>query len=360
MAQDHPRRIRKFNASVFVVSSLSVYSSDADYYVSSPSLPVASAGAASSIRNGDPPSEALEAIAKTVEAIKSKGDGADEASSLEPPTCLCGRVMNIAVWEEAHWALVREILKVGSFIRLRNVHEGTIMTGLRCKFDTRGSHRFTPTFCRSHLDSNTGITLSGKSALTPLPNDTFEIKELLEAHQKRVAQKDPYNPQSGVLPLDGEVVAAAGPEPVQDEEMDVDESAHDDVQDGFDSIARCISDPAPKSFKVKFHITGTIPSGDEGQSGLAHLCRSNNAVYQFAVNVNDETAAIDALVPNEVGEALFEMDAAAAALIQTSTAAAIMKEITREDKLWEGDIKSFDLNGSKYFILERISAVGDT
>jgi len=87
------------------------------------------------VKNGDPPPEALQAIANAVECINSNGDG-DDASSLEPPTCLCGRVTNVAVWEEADWGLVMEMLQVGTFIRLRNVHEGSMNNGLRCKFQS--------------------------------------------------------------------------------------------------------------------------------------------------------------------------------------------------------------------------------
>lgn len=96
------------------------------------SLPVASAGANEAIRNGDPPSQTLVAIAKAVEAINKRGDG-DEASSLEPPKSLCGRVTNVAIWEEKYWILVMETLKVGTFVRLRNVHEGSVANGLGCK-----------------------------------------------------------------------------------------------------------------------------------------------------------------------------------------------------------------------------------
>lgn len=93
-------------------------------------LPTPAAGAAEAIKNGDPPSEALQAIANAVERIKA----ADDSSALEPPKSLCGRVMNVAVWEEPDLQLIKETLGVGTFIRLRNVHESRLLTGLRCKF----------------------------------------------------------------------------------------------------------------------------------------------------------------------------------------------------------------------------------
>lgn len=93
-------------------------------------LPCAAVGAAEAIKNGDPPSEALQAIANAVETIKA----VDNASTLEPPKSLCGRVMNVAVWEEPDLQFIKFALQVGSFIRLRNVHECRILSGLRCKF----------------------------------------------------------------------------------------------------------------------------------------------------------------------------------------------------------------------------------
>ena len=60
-----------------------------------------------------------------------------DTALLDPPKCLCGRVTNVAIWEEPHWDLIREVLRVGSFIRLRNVHEGRLYGGLLCKFSCR-------------------------------------------------------------------------------------------------------------------------------------------------------------------------------------------------------------------------------
>ena len=192
--------------------------------------------------------------------------------------------------------------------------------------------------------------VSAKSALTPLPNDTYEIKEMLKAHQQRIARNDPFNPQSGVLPLDGEVITGEAQEPAQ-VAMEVDDAQ----QEAFASIAHCISEAAPSSFKVKFHITGTIPSTEGGANGLRCLCHANK--YKFAINVNDETAAIDALVPDEVGEVLFGMNAAAACELSTPDAVTLIRDVTNENNVWIGEIRTFGLNGSRYFILDSVETV---
>lgn len=167
--------------------------------------------------------------------------------------------------------------------------------------------------------------------------------------------KDPFNPQSGVLPLEEDAATAvAAPAPAEDA-MHVDETHESDARgDGMTSLARCISEAAPSSFEVKFHITGTIPTAEEGNHPLQCLC--NGGKYQFAVNVNDETAAIDALVPGEVGRDLFQLEATDASALSTSGAVAAMKDVTRQDKLWKGVIRSFELNGSRFFIIDSIEA----
>lgn len=206
--------------------------------------------------------------------------------------------------------------------------------------------------CTSHIHVYlvAGLGISSKSYLTPLPNNTYEVKEVLENHQRRVRSKDPYNPESGVLPLEGEADAAP-----QEDAMEVDDTAAEEAEEsGVASIAKCISEDAPSSFEVKFHITGTIPASQEGSHPLHCLCRGE--AYQFALNVNDETAAIDALVPDAVGKDLFQMEATTATAVSTLDALAAIKDVTRHDKLWKGEIRSFELNGSRFFILDSIEA----
>jgi hypothetical protein len=318
-------------------------------------LPLASAAAGAAVKNGDPPCEALQSIASVIESMKSADvDNRNDTALLEPPKCLCGRVANVAIWEEPHWDLVREVLRVGSFIRLRNVHDGRMYDGLLCKFNCRMPS--TDAMFLTPLTELLGLMVSSKSWLTPLPNNTFEIRELLKEHQQHVFRKDPFNPQSGVLPLDGEAAPAAAMVPAQ-VPMDIEEPSMDIAQDdrpatvAASSIARCISEAAPSSFQVKFRITGTIPSAQ----GLRDLCRTgpseNEIHYQFAVHISDETGEINAIVPNEIGEVMFHRAASDACEIPTPEATAIISDITRDGTWWKGEIRSVELNGCRFFIL---------
>jgi hypothetical protein len=109
-------------------------------------LPVPTTEAAEATRAGDPPPEALVAIKNIIDGWNSEptDHGSEAAQStaadiaLQPPKALCGRVANVAIWEQAQYELLEEIrIKPGTFVRLRNAHEGKLMSGLRCKKASR-------------------------------------------------------------------------------------------------------------------------------------------------------------------------------------------------------------------------------
>lgn len=65
--------------------------------------------------NGDPPPEALQNVVKIVEKMR------ESSPDIVTPLSFCGRVANVLIWEEVHWALLKEKVQPGTFIRLRNV-----------------------------------------------------------------------------------------------------------------------------------------------------------------------------------------------------------------------------------------------
>jgi len=94
------------------------------------------------------------------------------SSVLDAPHELCGKIVNVAIWEESHWKLIESYkLCPGKFIRLRNVNEGCI------QFDNNNRMR-----C---------IMVHRKSWLTLLPPITFEVSKLLLEHQGRAQRKEP-------------------------------------------------------------------------------------------------------------------------------------------------------------------------
>lgn len=107
------------------------------------SLPIDTSDAHDSVVNGDPPVEALVSIASVVHALSSVARAVNDSSAqsnqpsdafmLEAPECLYGRVVNVAVWEGPHWDLVSLVVRIGTFIRLRNVEDKTMGSGFRCE-----------------------------------------------------------------------------------------------------------------------------------------------------------------------------------------------------------------------------------
>ena len=91
------------------------------------------------IQEGDPPSSVLTAISKIVPTLTKGVGGDDEREGFEPPKCLCGRVVNVAIWEAEQWERIRSNesgIRVGKFVRLKNVNDGRLGSEnpKRCKY----------------------------------------------------------------------------------------------------------------------------------------------------------------------------------------------------------------------------------
>jgi hypothetical protein len=81
----------------------------------------------------EPSEETLTAISKIVEEMKDRRYDADQVrvadndpnEDFEAPKCLCGRVINVVIWEAKQWAFVQKpgtnaYFKAGKSIRIRN------------------------------------------------------------------------------------------------------------------------------------------------------------------------------------------------------------------------------------------------
>jgi len=96
-------------------------------------IPISGLIARQATQEGDPPASVLAAISKIVPTLVnggSEGEGEDN-ESFDPPTCLCGRVVNVAIWEAEQWEQIRSNesgVRVGKFVRLKNVNDGRLGT----------------------------------------------------------------------------------------------------------------------------------------------------------------------------------------------------------------------------------------
>jgi hypothetical protein len=105
-------------------------------YLSNHSLPIDSEAALRQTRQYDPPIEAVVRLSKTVEKIQA----VDESFGIAPPKSLCGRVMNVFVWEEHQWHYIQSVCKIGSFLRIRNGDYGKLFwdqAQSHCKYSSR-------------------------------------------------------------------------------------------------------------------------------------------------------------------------------------------------------------------------------
>jgi hypothetical protein len=89
--------------------------------------------------NGEPPPEALIKIASTVKKLQKY----DQTRSLAIPKALCGKVVNVVIWEDPHWKLITESVPVGCFIRLRHVDVRKWKNNpFRCKYSCEAKAYF--------------------------------------------------------------------------------------------------------------------------------------------------------------------------------------------------------------------------
>ena len=299
-------------------------------------LPLTTPVASSAIMRGDPPPEALIKIASIIKQLQR----IRQNENLQPPKALTGRVANVAVWEDSHWELVSTVVKVGTFIRLRNVQDRRMeISGLRC------------------------LMVFSKSYLTPLPSMTHEVVRLLEEHNDRLLRKEPINPQSGILPLGNDEIA--GSEMQRDktgentaEASHLQESATEPASSTA-SLATLLSGPVPSVFSGTAKIVGTIPSlSSLSSSGLQQICALNGQerFYRFAVRLEDESMTqIDAILgdTSTAGELLFGMSVLDA--LQDPSGALYNLETTLAvHSVWKIEVRSISFEGAKYFLLESL------
>lgn len=274
---------------------------------------------------GDPPSAVLARIAFVIQAIKAKIKDIE----LDVPKAVTGRVSNVAVWEKSHWSLVQQTVHAGSFIRLRNVKEGCLQNG--------------GPIC---------LMVLSKSYLTPLPDLTFEVVQLLLNHALRLSRQDPLNPQSGLLPFRLGVALAGEIESVscQHEQLPRSKCRH---------VTDLLRRPPPALFTGLFHIVGVIPSLDNiATSGVVNRIfvhtDTNGYRYSFGLRIRDESGDFDVILDNDAGEIVFGMKAAEA-FADPLMAMHTLKERLVENRNWLISLRSYGCLEATFLIADSIS-----
>lgn len=293
----------------------------------------------------DPPSSALVQLAALIKKLQFIRQNPD----LQPPKVVAGRVVNVAIWEKAHWELVKQAVTVGSFVRLRNVRDDRLPnSGLHC------------------------LMILPKSYLTPLPNLCYEVVKLLEDHNSRLLRKEPENPQSGILPLNYEEqgnnnndeVAMDTSEPVVPGSPQSPRQQRQTrrVSRTFQRLTDLLPAPVDSLFEGTVKVIAMIPSmSNLASEGLEQICtiKDNEQVhsYCFGVRIRDDTdGEIDAIIMDEeIGQELVGMPAEDA--LKNSLGALFnLHRMIQEQAVRQATIKSIAHLGTKYFVVQSMQS----
>ena len=237
----------------------------------------------------DPPSEALLCINKIIHAVNK----VNNQEILTAPKKLSGRVVNVAIWESSGWEFIQKQIAVkniyvGKFVRLRNVKEGTLPNS-----------------------STRALMLHEKSFLTPLPDYTFEVLEVLRTHNDRIQRNELYNERCGILPIH-----VPDKEPINDELSPL-KKRQNLISSYSSSLAECIAKYEDGPFQVKATVVKSFPLLNLNKAEdfcLSPLCirsqETGRYVYQFAVCLKEAGNELEAIVSDQVAQTLFGISAA--------------------------------------------------
>ena len=309
---------------------------------------------------GDPPTQAMVALHLTIGTLNNSPYRTETTVALSEVVSVCGRVVNLAVWESPHWDFSKRNFNVGDFIRLRNVGKGTLNTGLTCRFaDVCCCMPFSFVRSFSHVPCViSGLMAKAKSCLVPLPVETLEVRHLLIDHQFRMQRNDPSNPSSGLLPISLPRTAlslAVDRQPMEANivALGVGDAAHGHEEapmaNALDYLAACESGPG--QYLCRFSITAILP---ECSYEIVRLCsvRKGNPSFRFAVNLKDLTDELVAVVVGSVGDALFGMSAFEACQESWEEGKRLLTHICQPGAFWTGVVETRVIDGESYFFLK--------
>ena len=262
---------------------------------------------------------------------------------METPKALCGKVVNVVVWEPAIWKFISENIKVGCFLRLRNVSvDSGLNTGFRGKYDTtRCTSRVSTLVCLIGFSLNLfvlALALRDKSWICPMPDQTYEIRELLEEHNNRMSRNE-YNPESGLLPFIPPLTAG-----IQQKQS---------LPGLGDGLLEFLNDRTTEIFVGVVEFRTFLP---DFNGSYKPFCKPTNDgtgfMYRFAMVLADESTYVKVIVNNSVGEKIFRMTASVAVNTQSKRDDV---EIVDKDTLWVARLRSVQVQKDRFFVLTGIS-----
>lgn len=240
---------------------------------------------------GDPSPDALLRLADICRKV-----------GIEPPTQVTGRVVNVAIWGEAHWEQVKDLLP-GSFLRLRNTWE-ELKYGMNC------------------LTAIIGGKATGTTHVTPVPDLCYEVIALLKQHDLR--REEERNHESGILPLE--------------EQGNENVDTPFPIQTAFvsNSLQGLLMSSADGTFTGPIFFRDTIPPLSSISSMDTILSRAEDGQYYYRFGLCIETESKDVanvVVSDSAGESIVAMTAQIASQ-RSSQALANLKSKLEDPIAW--------------------------
>lgn len=260
----------------------------------------------------------LESILETCHKMKENKDGFSLPSENEElisvtqfdPKCLCGMVVNLEIWENTQWQLIKEALP-GTFVRLRQIGVSTCK-----KYPQLKVLRTCPSSC-----------------IMFVPNSTYEVKRLVLSHQLRIKNNHPYNPMSACLKL-------KLPARIMNKDM----FSRTVSTIGPQSLMQCILGPVPSMSYVRFYVAGLkLMSENDGYDELSP---------RMLLSVHDDIIDMEVIAPKHVFRDLVDLPIATR---RSSKNDSHLNQYVKNmiGKQYDGCITSLSSSGKTFFILSK-------
>jgi hypothetical protein len=262
--------------------------------------------------DGDPPPEVLTRLAAACRKL-----------GLDPPTQVTGRVVNVVVWEDPHWEQIKD-LQPGTFLRLRNAWDDSIQYNkLTC---------LTVAYSR------------GVTHVTPIPDDCYEVTDLLRKHDARRGEE--RNSDSGILPY----------EEIENENGDVPIPVPVSLFQSK-SLQELLTSYDDGIFTGRVFLKNLIPSLPSISSIDKILTKADDDSYYYRLGLRIESEngdAADVIVLEPAAEILVAMNAQSAKQRSAQALANLKSRI--DDRVgWNCSVRSIMFEGTRMLLLESMT-----
>lgn len=138
---------------------------------------------------------------------------------------------------------------------------------------------------------NYEVKVLNRSAITPLPECSFDVKRILEDHDERMKRNDAVNPNSAILlsnSLKGE-----RPEQLQNVSWLGASPAPTKTGEEIMYIHQCLGGNVPSQFSIRAIMSDMVPEIDLNHPDSIQKCcvkGDEGTVFQFALKFEDESA----------------------------------------------------------------------